>query len=149
MTSPTLRSSACTNPLRTTPDKQIRWNGSACLSLGQLDQDTAVKRALNGVAERPHLSRLYLSYLSRFVPGDRTRDGKSSRSELDSPVLVLDYQRMYVLGALMGAAKIDKSTVNAALRLLSQSSVSQEVRALAAIFAARDRNASNSAEPFA
>ena len=44
---------------------------------------------------------------------------------------------MYVLGALMGAAKIDKSTVNAALRLLAQSSVSHEVRALAAIFAAR------------
>jgi retron-type reverse transcriptase len=98
--------------------------------------DTAVKRALNGVAERPHLSRLYLSYLSRFVPADRAVT-KTLEKLLESPMLVLDYQRMYVLGALMGAAKIDRNTVNAALRLLAQSSVGQEVRALAAIFAAR------------
>ena len=33
--------------------------------------DTAVERDLNGVAERPHLSRLYLSYLSRLFTGER------------------------------------------------------------------------------
>ena len=56
---------------------------------------------------------------------------------IDSPMVVVDYQRMYLLGALMGATKIDRNTVNAALRLLAESSVGQEVRALAAIFAAR------------
>lgn len=98
--------------------------------------DTAVQRALNGITERPHLSRLYLSYLSRFVPGDRTVT-KRLEKLIDSSMLVMDYQRMYLLGALMGAAKIDRSTVNAALRLLAESTVGQEVRALAAIFAAR------------
>ena len=98
--------------------------------------DTAVHRALNGVTERPHLSRLYLSYLSRFVPGDRAMT-KRLEKLIDSPMVVVDYQRMYLLGALMGATKIDRNTVNAALRLLAESSVGQEVRALAAIFAAR------------
>lgn len=98
--------------------------------------DIGVQRALNGVVERPHLSRLYLSYLSRFVPTERAVS-KNLAELLDSPMLVLDYQRMYLLGALMGAAKIDRNTVNSALRLLGQSSVGQEVRALAAIFAAR------------
>ena len=98
--------------------------------------DIAVQRGLNGITERPHLSRLYLSYLSRFVPGDRTIT-KRLEKLIDSPILVMDYQRMYLLGALMGAAKIDRNTVNAALRLLAESTVGQEVRALAAIFAAR------------
>jgi hypothetical protein len=98
--------------------------------------DSAVQRALNGITERPHLSRLYLSYLSRFVAGDRSVT-KRLEKLIDSPMLVMDYQRMYLLGALMGAAKIDRNTVNAALRLLAESTVGQEVRALAAIFAAR------------
>ena len=76
--------------------------------------DIAVQRGLNGITERPHLSRLYLSYLSRFVPRDRTIT-KRLEKLIDSPILVMDYQRMYLLGALMGAAKIDRNTVNAAL----------------------------------
>ena len=100
------------------------------------ESNIGVQRALDGVVERPHLSRLYLSYLSRFVTTEQAVS-KMLENLLDSPVLVLDYQRMYLLGALMGAAKIDRNTVNSALRLLGQSSVGQEVRALAAIFAAK------------
>jgi hypothetical protein len=98
--------------------------------------DIAVKRALNGAAERPHLARLYLSYLSRFVSTDQVVS-KTLQKLLDNPMLVSDYQRMYVLGSLMVATKIDRSTVNSALRLMAESGVGQEVRALAAIFAAR------------
>ena len=98
--------------------------------------DIAVQRALTGITERPHLSRLYLSYVSRFVTGDSAVTKKLERL-IESPMVVMDYQRMYILGALMGSAKIDRNTVNIALRLLSESNVAQEVRALAAVFAAR------------
>jgi hypothetical protein len=98
--------------------------------------DIAVERAVNGIVERPHLARLYLAYLSRFVPEDATLK-KRLGDLLESTEMVSDYQRMYLLGALMKAEFIDKDTVNAALRMLSESKVGQEVRALAAIFAAK------------
>ena len=56
---------------------------------------------------------------------------------LDSPALVSDCQRMYLLGALMSAETIKKETVNAALRIMSDLQIGQEVRALAALFGAR------------
>ncbi len=98
--------------------------------------DVGVGRALSGVIDRPYLARVYLSYLSTFVS-----DSKEIRGALEqaiaSPKLVSDYQRMYILAALMGAKEGDKNTVNLALQWLSNSQVCQEVRAVAAIFSAK------------
>lgn len=75
-------------------------------------------------------------YLSRFVP-EKSSVPRRLEKLLQSSELVSDYQRVYLLGALMGAPRVDKNTVNAALRMLSEAHVGQEIRALAAIFAAR------------
>lgn len=98
--------------------------------------DIAIARSVDGIVERPHLSRLYLAYLSRFVPEDATVRRRLG-DLLESSAMVSDCQRMYLLGALMRAKSIDKDTVNAALRMLSDLKVGQEVRALAAIFGAK------------
>jgi hypothetical protein len=59
---------------------------------------------------------------------------------LTSNRLVLDYQRMYILGALMNSSQVKKETINIALQRLANAQVCQEVRGLAAIFAARHGN---------
>jgi retron-type reverse transcriptase len=98
--------------------------------------DIAIKRSMAGIVDRPHLTRLYLSYLSKFVSEDGTLRRRLEKL-LEDPALISDYQRMYILGALTSAKSISKETVNTALRMLQQTQVGQEVRALAAIFAAR------------
>lgn len=95
--------------------------------------DLGVQRATEGIVTRPHLARLYLSYLSRFVPEDSAVRRRLEKL-LGSSTLVSDYQRMYLLGALMSAPRSGK---DAALRMLTEAHAAQEVRALAAIFAAR------------
>jgi hypothetical protein len=98
--------------------------------------EIGVDRALSGVIDRPHLARLYLSYLSAFVA-----DSKEIRGTLQQVVasrkLVSDYQRMYILAALMGGKAADKNTVNLALQWLSNPQVCQEVRAVAAVYSAK------------
>jgi len=98
--------------------------------------DIAIERSIEGIVKRPHLARFYLAYLSRFVPDDTTVRNRLGEL-LESSAVVSDSQRMYLLGALVRAKSIEKDTINAALRMLSELKVGQEVRALAAIFAAK------------
>lgn len=98
--------------------------------------DIAIERSIDGIVDRPHLARLYLAYLSRFVPEDATVRRRLGEL-LESSAVISDSQRMYLLGALLRAKFIEKDTINAALRMLSELKVGQEVRALAAIFGAK------------
>jgi len=96
----------------------------------------AIERSIDGIVKRPHLARLYLAYLSRFVPEDAIVR-KHLGDLLESSAVVSDSQRMYLLGALVRAKSVEKEIINAALRMLSELKVGQEVRALAAIFGAK------------
>ena len=108
-----------------------------CLPLLRASKsDIAISPVLQNLTEKPYLTRLYQAYLSKFTP-----ENKELASELQkyfkNPNLVTDFQRMYLLGALMNASTIDRSTVNTVLHWLKSSGFSQELRGISAIFAAK------------
>jgi hypothetical protein len=97
--------------------------------------DAAIDRALRGVIKRPHLARMYLSYLATFA------DKRLIRHKLEelilSDSLVFDYQLMYALAAALQCRRISKPVIDRALQILTKGSVAQECRAVAAILAAK------------
>ena len=108
-----------------------------CLPLLRVaNSSIAIDRAIEGTLRRPHLVRLYMSYLAKFV--SQSEDVSSRLSALlNDERLDLDFQIMYVLAALTGSNRVDGRTVKTALNILRGSQVSQETRAIAAIFAAK------------
>jgi Reverse transcriptase (RNA-dependent DNA polymerase) len=108
--------------------------------LRQAESDVAIDHVLKNLVKKPHQTRLYYSYLSGFVKHDNelvTALEKIARSQ----ELTSDFQRMYLLAALLKAPEIGKATVNVALTWLKNRQIPQEVRAIAAIFASRHGNA--------
>ena len=99
--------------------------------------DSAIDDVLHRLTTNSHLTRLYHSYLARFV-GEQ----KELRLVLEEMVrtngLITDYERMYLLGSLFNADSVGRATVNKALLwLTSTNKVVPETRAVAAIFAAK------------
>jgi len=101
--------------------------------------DSAVNYVLKNLVEKPHLTRIYHAYLSRFVPQDQGLV-RSLESTAQSSDLVTDFQRMYILGSLFNASKIQRNTVKLTLKWLESKGVSKETRAMAALFSAKHGN---------
>ncbi|HUI72336.1 MAG TPA: reverse transcriptase domain-containing protein, partial [Spirochaetia bacterium] len=89
----------------------------------------AVKRAAAGLSARPHMTRLYLSYLSGFVQDASVAE--LLEQSLDDKSFLLDYQRMYLLAALLSAKSCSSQAVSVALRWLEDTKMAQETRAVA------------------
>ena len=98
--------------------------------------DVAIDHVLFNLPRKPHQARLYLSYLSGFVKDDAAVVDALERM-LASDELVMDYQKMFLLGALMNASKLKKETINTALTWLRNGRELKEIRAMAAILASR------------
>jgi hypothetical protein len=96
----------------------------------------AIERALIGVRERPHLARLYLSYLAEFARDDGEVSEKV-QAILVANDLAFDHQRLFLISALLNACNVGRSSTLKAVRLLQDRSVHPAVRSVAAIFAAR------------
>jgi hypothetical protein len=77
-----------------------------------------------------------MSYLSRFV-SISLHVIRRLEAILFSDQLICDYQRMYRIAGLMNARSLARETVNGALKILMDRGMIPEVRALAAILAAR------------
>jgi retron-type reverse transcriptase len=108
-----------------------------CLPIFRAAHDEiAIEESLEGVIERPHLTKLYQSYLSRFV-----RSHDDLRDELCSLVerkeMYTDYQRMYLFGALLNADSVPRAIAKTAVKYLKDTSRSIELRAICAIFASK------------
>lgn len=101
--------------------------------------DHAVSDVLRQTSSNPHLTRVYHSYLSRFVPHNQDVVERLSDMIIGDH-LMIDYQRMYILGALLNAETVSRDVCNIALQWLQTATVAQEARALAAIFTARHGN---------
>lgn len=99
----------------------------------------AMDAVLNHLLEKPHLTSYYHAYLSRFVPSNKDLVS-ALESVVRSPKLVMDYERMYVLGSLFAAESVKPLTVNSALQWLENKRIAEETRAIAAIFAAKHGN---------
>lgn len=96
----------------------------------------AIERSLAGIRDRPHLSRLYLSYLSELARSN-SEVSVNIQAILIQNDLVFDYQKLFLLSALLNACAIQRDCVVKAVRLLEDPNVHVSVRAIAAIFASR------------
>jgi hypothetical protein len=96
--------------------------------------DSAVDYVLDKFQEKPHQTRLYFSYISTFV---RSNEDVTSALEALANGPISDYQKMFLMAALLKAGSVESATVNVALQWLQNPQVAKETRAMAAIFAAR------------
>lgn len=118
-------------------DDQAEKIDRFCLPyLRSVSDDYGVERAFNGLAERPHLTRNYFSYLSHFAKNDeviRKRIEKLIRAN----DFYLDYQRMYYLAGVMSCKEVERETVKHAINWLTEGQIGDPTRAIAAIFVAK------------
>lgn len=103
--------------------------------LRSAQSDSAVAYVLENLKEKPHQTRLYFSYISTFVRTNQ--DVVDALEELVADDAVSDYQRMFLLAALLRAKAVTRATVNTALQWLQNRTVAKETRAMAAILAAK------------
>ncbi len=101
-----------------------------------LGNDLALESALASLNIKPHLTRLYLSYISRFARNDEAVASKVA-SLLEREETYTDYQRMYLLSTLLQARQVPRVTSKIALKHLENRESSQELRAVAAIVASK------------
>jgi hypothetical protein len=97
--------------------------------------EIAVEHVLENLKKKPHHTRLHFSYISTFVRSNR--DVVRALEQLVLDDTVSDYQRMFLLAALLRATSVERRTVNTALQWLQNRLVAKETRAMAAIFAAK------------
>lgn len=97
--------------------------------------DSAVEHVLENLQEKPHQTRLYFSYISTFVRSNP--EVVEALEELVSDETVSDYQRMFLLAALLRARSVERATVNTVIQWLQNPRVAKETRAMSAIFAAK------------
>jgi hypothetical protein len=103
--------------------------------LRSADSDSAVEHVLENLTEKPHQTRLYFSYLSAFVRSKS--ELLRALEQLVADDRVSDYQRMFLLAALLRARGVKRTTVNTAIQWLQNPLVAKETRAMSAIFAAK------------
>jgi hypothetical protein len=97
--------------------------------------DDAIDHVINNLRNKPHQTRLYFSYLSKFVRGNI--ELVNQLENLINTNGISNYQKMFLLAALMRSERIERETVNTALQLLQNKAVAKETRAMAAIFSAK------------
>lgn len=111
-----------------------------CLPLMRaIASDHAVDDVLNQLSEKPHLTRLYHSYLSKFASENRDIVERLTTLVVSNS-FITDYERMYVLGALLNGESYGRDVCNASMQWLNTTSIAKETRAIAAIFTAKHGN---------
>ena len=121
------------NPTESQTEKIHRF----CLPvLRGANDGAAVEIAVEGFTEHPHLSRLYASYLTNFSREHREIVERVERT-IDAGGFFSDYQRMYVLSAVLNADRVEERTVQTAQRWMEANDIGAETRAICAIFVAK------------
>lgn len=111
-----------------------------CLPLMRtIGSDYAVEDVLRNLDKKEHLTKLYHSYLSKFVSG-----GGEIVAHLESTIngdeQLTDYQKMYTLASLQDSNSVTTATCNTVLNWLHEHAIAKETRALSAIFVAKHGN---------
>ena len=126
------------------PNQQDQIEKFCLPILRSAKSDSAVDHVLENLKDKPHQTRLYFSYISSFVRTNQ--DVVDALEELVADDTVSDYQRMFLLAALLRGRTVTRSTVNTALQWLQNRTVAKETRAMAAIFAAKARRGAAEAD---
>lgn len=107
-----------------------------CLPLfAKAESDYAVPDVMDAFKKRPAMSQIYSSYLAKFLPGDQ--EISDFFVELLNDDLLADWQKMWVLAALLQVKPADDAPVKAASKLLKDANRHDALRAVAAIFIGR------------
>lgn len=106
-----------------------------CLPLfSKAGSDYAVEHVLDAFRKRPAMTQIYASYVARFLDVEEVR--KSLWAVLRDPLLA-DWQRMWILAALLQKSDHEDGGVKIALALLRDANRHDALRAVAAIFVGR------------
>ncbi|PJE27384.1 Retron-type reverse transcriptase [Pseudooceanicola antarcticus] len=108
--------------------------------LGAAGSDAGLDHVLTELANKPHNSRIYFSYIKKFAPNDSSLRNKLEKLAT-SDKLTSDYQKMFLLAAMMTCPTVDRSMVNKALTWMRDPQIAKETRAMCAIFCARKGSA--------
>ncbi len=104
-----------------------------CLgALGHIASDLAVDIVLSELGNRPHLTRSYCKYISKFIHGDNQVQ-KRLCNFIERDQCVYDWELQWPIAALLSAETIPTSTVNKALGILTDPQRSNELRAACAL----------------
>jgi hypothetical protein len=103
-----------------------------CLPLFvKAESDYAVDHAIDAMKRRPSMTQIYASYLSRFIEAPAVH---SHLVGLMSDASLFDWQRMWVLAALLRVKPATDGPVQSALAILRDARRHDALRAVAAIY---------------
>lgn len=106
-----------------------------CLPLfSKAGSDHAVDHVLDAFKKRPSMSQIYASYLANFLDNE---DVTELLSELLADVSLRDWQKMWILAALLQKKPDNDGPIKIALRILEDANRHDALRAVAAIYVGR------------
>jgi len=100
------------------------------------DDNSAVASVIDNFFERPQLTRIYSSYLNHFTHRE-PEIVDSITTILERDEFHCDYQRMYMIAAVLNCEEVNHRAVRKSLQWLESMNIGPETRALCAIFAAK------------
>lgn len=103
-----------------------------CLPLfATVGSDYAVAHVVEAFRKRPSMSQIYAAYLARFLLEDGVQD---HLIELLQDSSLMDWQKMWIMAALLQGGSKDENAVKVANQLLNDSARRDMLRAIAAIY---------------
>jgi len=106
-----------------------------CLPLfAKAYSDHAIDHVMDAFKKRPSMSQIYSAYLARFLEEEKVRE---FLVEILKDSLLLDWQKMWVIAALLQHKDSDDGAVKVALAILKDASRHDVLRGAAAIFVGR------------
>ncbi len=106
-----------------------------CIPIFQRESsDYAIDHILRVFVSRPSMAQIYASYLSSFIDDEQVYDFLVSTINDDS---LVDWQRMWVLAALLKRDEMEQLVVSKVYRVLSDPQLHDGLRAVAAIIVGR------------
>jgi hypothetical protein len=102
--------------------------------------EIAVEKTLHGLLERPHLAKVYSSYLIRLGKANPDIGQRLQRLLRDS-AFAYDWQLMWIIGTLLYIDAVENSTVTTVMRILLDHTRSPALRAVCALFIGRHGDA--------
>lgn len=117
------------------PDHEDKIEKFCLPVLRSAASESAIEYVLDKIPLKAHQTRLYFSYISHFVSTDQ--NVVAELEELVDDETMSDYQKMFLLAALLRAQEVKRKTVKTILKWLQNPRVVQETRAVAAIFVAK------------
>jgi hypothetical protein len=106
-----------------------------CLPLfSETDSDYAVENVMTAFKRRPAMSQIYANYLAKFL--DR-REVWQFLVRLADDETLFDWQRMWILAALLQVDARDDLGTEAAVKILRDANRPDTLRAIAAIYVGR------------